>query len=79
MAEHYKGLVFDVGNGVRSSVDAAQVHQVLSDQADVRRMSLSGVSIDEELVKLIEFQAAYQASAKVVSAADEMLRTLISL
>lgn len=77
--EHYNSLVFDVGQGVRSSSDAAAVHGTLADQANIRRMSLSGVSVDEELVKMIEFQTAYQASARVVSTADEMLQSLLTM
>jgi len=79
IGEHYRGLVFNLGQEVRSSADAAQVHRSLSDQADVRRMELGGVSVDEELVRMIEFQTAYQASARVVTAVDEMLQTLLSV
>lgn len=77
--EQFQGLVSDVGLAVRSSSDAATVHQTLSDQADKRRMSLSGVSVDEELVSMIQYQTAYQASAHVVNAANEMLRSLLTL
>jgi len=79
MGEHYRGLVSDIGQAVRSSSDAAQSHRMLAEQADARRLSLSGVSIDEELVKMIEFQTAYQASARVVTAADELMQTLLAV
>lgn len=39
--------------------------------------SVSGVSLDEELSKMIKFQRAYEASAKMLSVIDEMLATLI--
>ena len=77
--EHIRGLVSSIGLAVRSSTDAADVHQTLADQADVRRMSLSGVSVDEELVQMIQFQTAYQAAARVVTAADEMLQSLLGI
>jgi flagellar hook-associated protein 1 len=79
MGEQYRGLVSDIGQAVRSSSDAAEAHRVLAEQADIRRMSLSGVSIDEELVKMIEFQTAYQASARVVSVADELMQALLAV
>jgi flagellar hook-associated protein 1 len=79
MGGHYQGLVSDVGQAVRSSSDAAEVRRVLADQADVRRMGQSGVSVDEELVTMIEFQTAYQASARVLTTADEMLQTLLAI
>jgi len=74
-----QGLVSSVGLAVRSSADAAEVHQTLADQADTRRTSLSSVSIDEELVNMIQFQSGYQAAARVVTAADEMLKSLLAM
>lgn len=79
ITDHYNGLVLDVGTAVRSSGDAARVHETLAEQAELRRMSLSGVSVDEELVKLIEFQSAYQSSARVITVAEEMIQTLLTM
>ena len=41
--------------------------------------SVSSVSLDEETANLIQFQQAYNASAKVLSTVDEMLNELINL
>jgi flagellar hook-associated protein 1 FlgK len=43
------------------------------------RESISGVSIDEETVNLIKFQNAYQAAAKLISTADEMMQTVLNM
>ena len=40
--------------------------------------SVRGVSIDEELANLVSSQQAYNASARVLTAVDEMLDTLIA-
>ena len=42
-----------------------------------QRQSVSGVSLDEEMTNLISFQRGYQASARTLTAMDEMLETLI--
>lgn len=78
-AEHFRTLATEIGFSVRSSLDAVEVHRTLAEQADVRRSSYSGVSTDEELVRLIEFQTAYSAAARVVTVADEMLDTLLRM
>jgi flagellar hook-associated protein 1 FlgK len=63
----------------------ASVNSQVSDQTVVENMltqqrnSVSGVSLDEEMTNMLTYQHAYQASAKVVSAVDEMLNTLINM
>lgn len=43
-----------------------------------RRDSLSGVSLNEEVVDMMKFQTAFQANARIISVVDEMLDTLIN-
>ena len=47
-------------------------------QASDRRQSVAGVSMDEEMSKMVMFQRGYQASARIMSAMDQMLDTLIN-
>ncbi|MGH4050352.1 MAG: flagellar hook-associated protein FlgK [Clostridium sp.] len=42
------------------------------------RTSISGVSLDEEMANLIQFQHAYQANAKIISTVDELLDLVIN-
>ncbi len=77
--DYFTGLVSGVGLDVRSSQDAAGVHKTLADQANTRRMSTSGVSVDQELVNMMQFQSAYQAAARVVTTANQMLQSLINM
>jgi flagellar hook-associated protein 1 FlgK len=48
-------------------------------QVENYRESISGVSIDEETVNLIKYQNAYQAAAKLINTADEMMETILSM
>jgi len=75
----YNAAVTRVGLGVQSATISQETYEALAQQADARRVSVSGVSTDEELVNLIRYQNAYAAAARVVSAADEMLQTVIGM
>ena len=51
---------------------------VLTDAVADRRESVAGVSLDEEMTNMVRFQRGYQASARALSAMDDMLDTLIT-
>ena len=51
---------------------------MMVDKLNTLRNSISAVSLDEEMTNLIKYQHAYQAAAKLITIADEMLNTLIS-
>ena len=79
MDDFYNSLVSDAGRFVsQASVNAA--HQsTVSLQLDAYREEVSGVSLDEEMVNLVQFQSAYAAAAKLVTTADEMLQTVMDM
>ena len=56
-------------------VDQKAVARMLEEQ----RISLGGVSIDEEMANLLVFQRAFQANAKLISILDEMLAEAINI
>ncbi|MNT21839.1 Flagellar hook-associated protein 1 [compost metagenome] len=51
---------------------------VISQLTNIRE-SISGVSLDEETTKMIEFQKTYDASARLIKTADEMFDTILNL
>ena len=48
-------------------------------QIEALRESVSGVSLDEELTRLLIFQRAFEASARLITVADDLLQTVINL
>jgi flagellar hook-associated protein 1 FlgK len=75
----YASAAVRIGSDVRGAADSAEIHSTLASQADARRISVSGVSIDEELTLLIRYQNAYSAAARVITAADELFQTVIGM
>ena len=72
-------LISQVGYDVQTAKTHA-VHQAdMMTYLENYRESVSGVSLDEEMVNLVKFEAAYNAAAKMVSMADDMLNSLMSI
>ncbi|MGD9043116.1 MAG: flagellar hook-associated protein FlgK [Desulfobacterales bacterium] len=77
--DYYSSLVRDVGSEVLKS-DSYYTHQSeMLAQLDNYRESISGVSLDEEMINLIKFQNAYAAAAKLVATADELMETVLQM
>lgn len=77
--EHYRSTVTDLAVDTRIAEDSATVFSTLATQLDLRRQSVSGVSVDEELIRVMQHQQSYTAAAKLVNVVDEMLSTVIDL
>jgi flagellar hook-associated protein 1 FlgK len=73
-----RGLAADVGTKLQGLNNAADVQSTVLDTANAAADSDSGVSIDEEMTSLLMYQRAYQASARVITAVDEMMDTLVN-
>ena len=78
VATTYRQLI--VGLGVEASVATSnlQTQTVVAAQVDASRESVSGVSIDEEMTNMLQFQHAYSAAARMITAIDETLDVLIN-
>ena len=78
-AQAYGTLAGRVGRDLSTAREETDVQTQLWAQAREIRDEMSRVNLDEEAVVLMEFQRAYQATAKVIQAVDEMMDTLMSL
>ena len=76
-SQMYTELMVDVGFNLRASEQGVETSKVLFDVATDRKSSFSGVDLDTEAARLLEQQQAYQALAKVLSTAKEMVDTLL--
>ncbi len=73
----YSGLIERVGSDVQGAKSEQANLQTTLTAINDQRQSVSGVSLDEEMTNLMSFQRAYQASARTLTAMDDMLETLI--
>lgn len=77
--EYYQASIARLGISARTNTEQLQVDEAFVRQFDARRQQVSGVSLDEEVTNLIQYQRAFEASARVISVADQLLETIISV
>lgn len=76
--EFYQSIVTGLGVDSRSNSQQLDVTTQFVEDIDRRRQEVSGVNLDEEVSSLIQFQRAFEASARVITVADRMLETLLN-
>lgn len=77
--QYFNSTVTTVGTAAQSAQRDLDAQEIVHEHLEARRAEISGVSIDEELVQMIQSQRAFQAASRVILVADEMLQTLLTL
>jgi flagellar hook-associated protein 1 FlgK len=77
IASYYNAFVSSVGIDTQNAENTTLQNESYLKQLNTLRESNSGVSLDEELTNLIKYQRAFEASARMVTTASEMLDTLL--
>jgi flagellar hook-associated protein 1 FlgK len=77
--DFYGNIVGNVGIAANRANSELDAQKGIVEQIKNIRESISGVSLDEETTKMIEFQKTYDASARLIKTADEMMDTVLSL
>jgi len=67
----------DLGTLVASTEDNYAYFESAAAQLKDLRDNVSAVNLDEEMIKMIQYQRSYQMSAKLISVADSLLSTLL--
>lgn len=78
LSDYYDALVSSVGSTVSSAEAGYSAQSAKVTSCQTLRDSVSAVSTDEELIKLTLYQNAYAAAAKVITAVEDLLKTLIN-
>ncbi len=74
--DFFNSIISGLGAGSRSSQTILKQQEGIMLQLNTQRESISGVSLDEEMINLIKFQQAYAASARMVTVIEEMFDVL---
>jgi flagellar hook-associated protein 1 FlgK len=74
----YRTLITDLGVESAVAKRNLDIQGVISTQVDAAKDSVSGVNLDEEMTNMLQFQHAYSAAARMITAIDETLDVLIN-
>lgn len=78
IGNYYNNIVQKLGNETKEVIRMEKNQSKLLEEIDNLRLNVSGVSLDEEMVNLIQFQHSYNASAKVISTIDSLLDVVVN-
>ncbi len=76
--QYYGALIGAIGSRGAEARELLANQEAITEAARNQRESLSGVNIDEEAITLIQYQRAYQGSARFLTVVDRLLETLIN-
>ena len=75
----FGNLSGQVGSDVSNAQQDQNAQQNLLTQAQAQRTAQTGVSLNEEAAKLLQFQQSYQAAGKLVNIIDTLTQTVINM
>lgn len=76
--DYYKNFTAKLGVDAHEATRMTTNQGVLVDQLTNRKESISGVSLDEEMANMLQYQRAYEASARMITTLDSMLDKIIN-
>lgn len=68
-----------VGADAQAANSRADAAKLVNEGLEAQRQAVSGVSIDEESVNLLNYQRMYQGAARFISVVDELTQTLLAM
>lgn len=77
MTDGYASMISQIGIRSQSAKNAAEVSGTVAANIERDRTKVSGVNLDEEAAKMLQYQQAYQASAKMIQIAQNIFEELM--
>jgi flagellar hook-associated protein 1 FlgK len=72
-------LIFDISSTVQSRTVTRDALKTIADNAKVTLQAQAGVSLDNEAANLLRYQQAFQASGRVMQAAQDTFNSILSI
>jgi len=79
LTQYFGQIASDIGAENQTATDNQTSQQQVVAQATSLVNQVSGVSLDDEAVNVLQFQRAYQAAAQLVAAVNNCLESIINL
>ena len=79
LAQLYDKLVSDTAQGSASTRSATEGFRTFKNTLEGQHFAVSGVNLDEEAIRMISYQRAFQASAKIITTVNDMIETLLNM
>lgn len=77
--QYYESTIVQIGIAAKANLANYDVEEAFVNDYESRRQEVSGVNLDEEVTSLVQFQRAFEASARIITVADSMLETLLNV
>lgn len=77
--DFYQSIVSQIGSSLQEASFLRSSQELVVTSMENQRDSVSGVSLDEEMTMLIEFERGYEAAAQLISTVDELMSTVINM
>ena len=78
-SEFYQNLLVTISSNVENNNFKLESQNAIVNSLESTYNNLTKVDPDEEMINLLQYQAAYEANAKIITAVDEMLQTLLDM
>ena len=79
LSDYYEATIAQLGVESRSNQERLAIQQQFVSDFQQRRQQISGVSLDEEISLMIQYQRAFEGSARVITVTDRMLEALLTM
>ena len=77
--EHYTNTVSRFGQEISLTTSQLEDQRTVQKMMEKQRESIMGVSVDEEVANLVVYQRAFQASAKLLTTMDSLMKDVLNL